>query len=135
MIPSAVDEHYSFSRTVGRGNGGTTFSTEGEGKITAVRLWEHNNAYIAGSVLPLPCPFVSRVRTYEGGEGSHIPLGCEILSVSRFAFVLCPSCSIQLRYGYIWSTRVGGTVGSPIEMELFDDEHIIQVSGVSGASV
>ncbi|XP_075868934.1 zymogen granule membrane protein 16-like [Nelusetta ayraudi] len=83
-LANSVEEHYSFSRNVGRGNSGTTFSTEGEGRITAVRIWEHNNAYIAG---------------------------------------------IQLRYGYIWSTRVGRTVGSPIEMDLLDDERIIQVSG------
>lgn len=44
-------------------------------------------------------------------------------------------CSIQLRYGFIWSTMVGRTVGSPIEMELSGDERIIQVSGVCGTVV
>lgn len=44
-------------------------------------------------------------------------------------------CSIQLRYGFIWSKRVGRAVGSPMEMELLDNERIIQVSGVSGAVV
>lgn len=83
-LANSVDEHYSFSRNVGRGNSGNSFSTEGEGRITAVRLWEHNNAYIAG---------------------------------------------IQLRYGFIWSKVVGRIIGSPIEMELLDDERIIQVSG------
>lgn len=75
MNPSAVDEHYSFSRNVGRGSSGLSFSTAGEGRITAIRLWEHNNAYIAGSVFTFTLyPFVSRVGTYEGEI-------CEILSV------------------------------------------------------
>lgn len=79
---------------------------------------------LLGQCSPLPCPFVSRVGTYEGET-------CEILSVSQFAFVLCPSCSIQLRYGFLWSTMVGRAVGSPMEMELLEDERIIQVSGAS----
>ncbi|XP_070691963.1 zymogen granule membrane protein 16-like [Pempheris klunzingeri] len=39
--------HYSFSRAVGGGSG-TSFSTEGEGRITAVRVWEISNSYITG---------------------------------------------------------------------------------------
>lgn len=38
-------------------------------------------------------------------------------------------CSIQLRYGFIWSAMVGRAIGSPMEMELLDNERIIQVSG------
>ncbi|KAM8869086.1 zymogen granule membrane protein 16 isoform 2-T5 [Spinachia spinachia] len=76
--------HYSYSPSVG-GGGGTSFSTEGGyGKITAIRVWELNNAYIVG---------------------------------------------IQMRYGAIWTERAGRAFGLPQELELFDGETIVQVSG------
>ncbi|XP_075868935.1 zymogen granule membrane protein 16-like [Nelusetta ayraudi] len=79
-----AQEHYSFSPSVGRGDG-SAFVIEGEGRITGIRIWEHNGAYIAG---------------------------------------------IQLRYGYIWSKVVGNTHGpSMVEMELFDNERLTQISG------
>ncbi|XP_061772266.1 zymogen granule membrane protein 16-like [Nerophis ophidion] len=40
-------DHYSFSPTVGSGSG-TSFATQGTGRITAVRVWELNSAYIVG---------------------------------------------------------------------------------------
>ncbi|XP_028285539.1 zymogen granule membrane protein 16-like [Parambassis ranga] len=36
---------------------------------------------------------------------------------------------IQLRYGAIWSPVVGSQSGEVIEMQLFDDEAIVQISG------
>ncbi|XP_031598542.2 zymogen granule membrane protein 16-like [Oreochromis aureus] len=39
--------HYSYSRDVGGGSG-SSFSTEGEGRITAIRVWEIYGAYITG---------------------------------------------------------------------------------------
>ncbi|XP_071326187.1 zymogen granule membrane protein 16-like [Trachinotus anak] len=75
--------HYSYSLAVGGGSG-TSFSSEGEGRITAVRVWEINNAYITG---------------------------------------------IQLRYDYIWSKRLGRVVGNAHELNLFDGESIVQISG------
>ncbi|XP_029307061.1 zymogen granule membrane protein 16-like [Cottoperca gobio] len=36
---------------------------------------------------------------------------------------------LQLRYGYIWSNRVGRVVGNPHELILFVGEVIVQVSG------
>ncbi|KAM9353333.1 zymogen granule membrane protein 16-like [Symphorus nematophorus] len=75
--------HYSFSRSVG-GAAGSSFSTEGEGKITGVRVWEVSGSYITG---------------------------------------------IQLRYDYIWTARVGRAFGRVNELNLFDNESIIQVSG------
>ncbi|XP_023266213.1 zymogen granule membrane protein 16-like [Seriola lalandi dorsalis] len=75
--------HYSYSLAVGGGSG-TSFSSEGEGRITAVRVWETNNAYITG---------------------------------------------IQLRYEFIWSKKIGRAVGNPQELNLFDGEVIVQISG------
>lgn len=58
-------------------------------------------------------------------------LAFETLNGSRFAFVSSLSCSIQLRFGYIWSTVAGKALGEMTEMQLFDNERIIQVSDVS----
>ncbi|XP_068452484.1 zymogen granule membrane protein 16-like [Clinocottus analis] len=74
----------SYSPSVGGGSG-SSFSTAGEnGRITAIRVWEHNNAYIAG---------------------------------------------IQVRNGGIWTKLFGKKVGLAQELELFDEETIVQVSG------
>ncbi|KAG5264968.1 hypothetical protein AALO_G00259970 [Alosa alosa] len=45
-VQGAVD-YYSFSVPVGRGTG-TAYATSGEGRITAVRVWEQNNNQITG---------------------------------------------------------------------------------------
>ncbi|KAK6327001.1 hypothetical protein J4Q44_G00026460 [Coregonus suidteri] len=42
-----IKDLYSYSSAVGQG-GGTPFASSGEGRITAVRVWENNNAYING---------------------------------------------------------------------------------------
>lgn len=46
-----MEDTYSFSLPVGGGSG-TPFLLEGEGPITAVRLWEREGSYIYGSVSP-----------------------------------------------------------------------------------
>lgn len=46
-----------------------------------------------------------------------------------FSSLPCLPCSIQLRYGYIWSALVGRRVGTVQELELYDDEVIIEVGG------
>ncbi|XP_029927471.1 zymogen granule membrane protein 16-like [Myripristis murdjan] len=76
-------ESYSFSGSVGSGSG-TSFTSSGTGRITAVRVWEVTGSYITG---------------------------------------------IQLRYGLIWAQRNGRTYNQAHEIELFDGERIIQVSG------
>lgn len=43
--------HYSYSTAVGGGSG-TSFSSDGQGRITAVRVWEITGNYITGSVSP-----------------------------------------------------------------------------------
>ncbi|XP_041649213.1 zymogen granule membrane protein 16-like [Cheilinus undulatus] len=37
--------------------------------------------------------------------------------------------SLQLCYDYIWSARIGSAEGNLLELQLYDDESIIQVSG------
>ncbi|CAB1334739.1 unnamed protein product, partial [Coregonus sp. 'balchen'] len=39
-----IKDPYSYSSAVGQG-GGTPFASSGEGRITAVRVWENNNYY------------------------------------------------------------------------------------------
>ncbi|XP_061574236.1 prostatic spermine-binding protein-like [Cololabis saira] len=46
-LASPVLVHYSYSTAVGSGTG-TAFSSTANGRITAVRVWENNNAYIKG---------------------------------------------------------------------------------------
>lgn len=41
----------------------------------------------------------------------------------------CLSCSLQVRYGYIWSALVGRRVGSAQELDLYENEAIVQVGG------
>ncbi|XP_072226264.1 zymogen granule membrane protein 16-like [Leuresthes tenuis] len=74
---------YSFSPAVGSGSG-STYSITGEGRITAVRVWEYYNNYIYG---------------------------------------------FQFRYGFRWSPVVGYISGQLQEIEFFDDEAIVQISG------
>ncbi|KAM4724958.1 zymogen granule membrane protein 16-like [Anableps anableps] len=75
--------HYSFSSPVGSGSG-SSYVITGEGRITAVRVWEYYSNYIRG---------------------------------------------IQFRYGYLWSPVAGYTNGDAQEIELYDGEAIIQISG------
>ncbi|XP_072250808.1 zymogen granule membrane protein 16-like [Leuresthes tenuis] len=75
--------HYSYSRAVGGGSG-NSFSSEGDGRITAVRVWELSNSYIIG---------------------------------------------IQLRYDYSWTPVLGRKIGDANELDLFDGEVIVQISG------
>ncbi len=44
-------------------------------------------------------------------------------------FVFFPFLSFQLRYGFVWSRAAGHQYGTPQEIELFDGEAIIQISG------
>lgn len=65
-------------------------------------------------------------------EAGALLLSFKILLVSHFASVLSPSCSIQLRFGYIWSKVVGNTHGRRmVDIELFNNEYINQVSVAS----
>ncbi|XP_015246365.1 PREDICTED: zymogen granule membrane protein 16-like [Cyprinodon variegatus] len=74
---------YSFSPPVGDGNGNSYMIT-GEGRITAVRVWDSYWSFIRG---------------------------------------------IQFRYGYIWSPVAGHVSGEAKEIELFEGEAIVQISG------
>uniref|UniRef100_A0A671VS27 Jacalin-type lectin domain-containing protein n=1 Tax=Sparus aurata TaxID=8175 RepID=A0A671VS27_SPAAU len=81
LLPA--QRQYSFSPAVGSGSG-AAYSITGQGRITAIRVWEHTGNLIYG---------------------------------------------LQFRYGLVWSPAVGPRYGSPSEMELYDGEAIIQVSG------
>ncbi|KAI3360795.1 hypothetical protein L3Q82_013028 [Scortum barcoo] len=57
--------HFSYSASVGSG-GGSSFSTEGEGRITAVRVWEIPNAYITGIQLRYDSIWSAKVGREHG---------------------------------------------------------------------
>lgn len=113
-LMSLAGASYSFSPSVGGGSG-TSFSLAGNEKITAVRLYEAGNAYISGSVL-----------TPVGWEISLCRASCW----NSFDFwTFWHVCfSIQLQFGGIWTKLVGRKLGTALELDLADDEHIIQVS-------
>ncbi|XP_024864694.1 zymogen granule membrane protein 16 [Kryptolebias marmoratus] len=81
--PVENQPYYSFSPQVGSGTG-TTYTITGEGRITAVRVWESYSSQIRG---------------------------------------------IQFRYNYIWSPVAGNAYSNPTEIELYEGEYIVQVSG------
>ncbi|XP_051811487.1 zymogen granule membrane protein 16-like [Acanthochromis polyacanthus] len=49
-----------------------------------------------------------------------------------FESFFCSSSRIQFRFGPIWSRTVGRTTGARQEIQLFEDETIVQVSGKYG---
>ncbi|XP_029369996.1 zymogen granule membrane protein 16-like [Echeneis naucrates] len=83
VLADGQPQYYSYSPAVGSGSG-VSYSLSGEGRITAIRVWDNNNGYIYG---------------------------------------------IQFRYGFIWSPLVGRKINNAQEIQLFDDEAIVQVSG------
>lgn len=58
-------EHYSYSHGVGLGSG-TSFVSEGEGRITAVRVWENYGSYITGFQLRFGPIWAARVGRQVG---------------------------------------------------------------------
>ncbi|XP_072226356.1 zymogen granule membrane protein 16-like [Leuresthes tenuis] len=82
-VAADFQPHYSFSPPVGSGSG-SSYTIRGEGRITAIRVWEYYGSYIRG---------------------------------------------IQFRYGFVWSRIAGYTYGNPQQIELYDGEAIIQISG------
>lgn len=46
-LAKPVEVKYSYSKAVGGGSG-TSFSTEGTGRITGIRVWEYSSSYISG---------------------------------------------------------------------------------------
>ncbi|XP_014039352.1 zymogen granule membrane protein 16 [Salmo salar] len=91
-----IKDPYSYSSAVGQG-GGTPFASYGEGRITAVRVWEtNNNNYY--------------YYYYNSNSNAYIS-------------------GFQLRYSSTWSPVFGGEWGEKQEMELFNDEAIVEVSG------
>ncbi|XP_023998505.1 zymogen granule membrane protein 16-like isoform X2 [Salvelinus sp. IW2-2015] len=67
-----IKEQYSYSPAVGLGSG-TPFASSGEGRITAVRVWENNNAYINGFQLRYDYTW-SSVFGREVGEKQEMEL-------------------------------------------------------------
>ncbi|XP_061597721.1 zymogen granule membrane protein 16-like [Cololabis saira] len=80
---SEVGPQYSFSPPLGSGSG-SPYTVTGEGRITAIRVWESYNSNIRG---------------------------------------------FQFRYGFVWSPVGGYTYGTAKEIELYEGEAIVQVSG------
>ncbi|XP_070777753.1 zymogen granule membrane protein 16-like [Enoplosus armatus] len=76
-------QYYSFSPPVGSASG-RSYTITGEGRITAVRVWEAYNSNIRG---------------------------------------------FQFRYGVIWSPVAGFKYNEAKEIELFEGEAIVQISG------
>ncbi|XP_069548285.1 zymogen granule membrane protein 16-like [Brachyistius frenatus] len=83
VLAGIPPQYYSFSPPVGSGSG-QPYTITGEGRITAIRVWEANSNYIQG---------------------------------------------LQVCYNGIWSPTVGYAYNGAKELQLFDNEVIVQVSG------
>uniref|UniRef100_A0A665TM55 Jacalin-type lectin domain-containing protein n=2 Tax=Echeneis naucrates TaxID=173247 RepID=A0A665TM55_ECHNA len=64
-LAKPTSDFYSYSVAVGSGSG-TAFSSEGEGRITAIRVWETSNAYITGIQLQYDFIWSKRVGREVG---------------------------------------------------------------------
>ncbi|XP_014875411.1 zymogen granule membrane protein 16-like [Poecilia latipinna] len=69
----ADDSHYSFSSSVG-GGGGVSYSVVGDGRITAVRVWELSNNYIYGFQFQYEFSGWTPVVGYVSGEAKELKL-------------------------------------------------------------
>ncbi|XP_015246362.1 PREDICTED: zymogen granule membrane protein 16-like [Cyprinodon variegatus] len=69
----ADNSHYSFSESVGTG-GGSSFSVTGEGRITAIRVWELYNTYIYGFQFRYDITGWTPVVGYISGEPLELEL-------------------------------------------------------------
>ncbi|XP_014833363.1 PREDICTED: zymogen granule membrane protein 16-like [Poecilia mexicana] len=67
-----ADDHYSFSKAVGQG-GGSSYSIVGDGRITAIRVWEVYNNYIYGFQLCYGVVWTPVVG-YVSGEPNELHL-------------------------------------------------------------
>ncbi|CAB1334740.1 unnamed protein product [Coregonus sp. 'balchen'] len=100
-----IKDLYSYSSAVGQG-GGTPFASSGEGRITAVRVWENNNAYINGSatVMYVVAAAVDAASISHAVKGRH-NYNCWVAS-TFFAFLvtLCYAGSTFLSFKS-WRSR------------------------------
>ncbi|KAJ8409863.1 hypothetical protein AAFF_G00219220 [Aldrovandia affinis] len=60
-------QYYSYSSAVGGGSG-SSYATEGEGRITGVRIWENYNSYIRGIQLRYDYIWAPVVGNNQGTE-------------------------------------------------------------------
>ncbi|XP_010752648.1 zymogen granule membrane protein 16 [Larimichthys crocea] len=66
-----------------------------------------------------------------GGGGSAFSITGQgrITSIRLWEAANAYITGIQVRFDYIWTASVGQKVGEPHQLDLFDDEAIIQISG------
>ncbi|XP_051573907.1 zymogen granule membrane protein 16-like [Myxocyprinus asiaticus] len=84
-----------------------------------------------GKTLPLPDLF-SYSPAVGGGSGSEFSTAHEghITGIRAWEYSNSYITGLQLRYDSNWTTMVGqNNNGHPIEMELYDRESIVQISG------
>ncbi|KAM4530476.1 zymogen granule membrane protein 16-like [Odontesthes bonariensis] len=102
--------HYSYSRAVGSGSG-ESFSSEGEGRITAVRVWEISNSYITGIQLRYEYTWTP-VLGRKVGNANELDL-----FDGEFIFQISGKYHTNYIYKLIFVTSKGRTlnVGQPIQ--------------------
>ncbi|XP_024154198.1 zymogen granule membrane protein 16 [Oryzias melastigma] len=76
-------------------------------------------------------PLYSYSPSVGSGSGSSYTITGEgrITSVRVWEYYGGHIYGVQFRYGYSWSNVAGYIYGTPQEMELYDGEYIVQISG------
>ncbi|XP_074543373.1 zymogen granule membrane protein 16-like [Halichoeres trimaculatus] len=128
VLADVQDQYYSFSQSIGSGSG-NPYRLIGEGRITAVRVWEGYNSYIYG--FQIKYGFVwSPVVGYTHGDQQEIELQADeaIIQISgKYAHYL---------QSVVFTTSKGRTLqaGQPsgISFNMYPEHPMAELRFISG---
>ena len=127
FVFSSSDISYSFSGSVGAGSG-VSFTSEGDGRITGVRVWEDQLSLHQGVNIKIYIISFIHSCSKKNTEGKKI-MDHICLCIYDGTLFPPPFFRFQLRYGFTWTPVYGQKRDVEHEWLLFPNETIVQVSG------